>query len=322
MTLADEPVVELSDERIDAAGQIRIADQLPRPVAYVLAGGASFGSVQVGQLMALAKTDLVPDFVVGTSVGSLNGAIVAEDPVAAPQKLLDLWMTIQRADVFGKTFAAALSLVKGKPYLVQNDSLRELAERATSARDFADLRIPHTAITTDLDTGEVVPLNSGDLIDALLASAAIPGVFPWIERDGRRLVDGGVVENVPISTAIAQGAETVVVLDCGFTLVARHRTESVGDMFLQTAAIMASLQVRRALTEADGKTILYLPGPWPIGSMPDDFSRAEELASSSHDMSLEWLKNLEIDGPGKYGEAPIDSFGKAPGAQALVADHE
>ena len=71
--------------------RLRIADSLPRPIAYVLGGGASYGAVQVGHLRALAETDITPDFVVGTSVGSLNGAILAEHPATAHERLNDLW---------------------------------------------------------------------------------------------------------------------------------------------------------------------------------------------------------------------------------------
>ena len=84
---------------------IQLADQLPGPIAYVLAGGASYGAVQVGQLRALARTDIRPDFVVGTSVGALNGAVVAEDPDSAADRLAALWSSVTREMVFGKISA-------------------------------------------------------------------------------------------------------------------------------------------------------------------------------------------------------------------------
>lgn len=90
-------------------------------------------------------------------------------------------------------------------------------------------------------------LREGELISAVMASAAIPAVFPAVERDGRRLVDGGVVANVPIGVAAAQGAQTIVVLDCGFTVVAPQKEETSRANLLRMAAIMASQQVRRDL---------------------------------------------------------------------------
>ncbi len=89
---------------------IELAGKLPGPVAFVLAGGASYGAVQVGQIRALAKTDLRPDMVVGTSVGALNGTIVAEDPESAPDRLAALWSSVVREDVFGKTLPTAYRL--------------------------------------------------------------------------------------------------------------------------------------------------------------------------------------------------------------------
>lgn len=279
----------------------------------MLAGGASFGSVQVGQLRALAKTDVRPDFVVGTSVGALNGTVLAEDPDIAADRLAALWSTVTREDVFGKNLPSAIRVASRQSAAVDNQSLRSFVETATSARDFADLAIPHTAVATDFDSGEVVPLNSGELISAILASAAIPGVFPTIERDGKRLVDGGVVDNVPIGIAAAQGAQTIVVLDCGFTVLAPRDKDSDPSLLsnvIRMVAIMASQQVRRDLAAVHDRTVLYLPGPWPMRIRPDDFRHSSQLAEASYTLSLDWLTQLRIAGPGRYGAAPSDSVHK------------
>lgn len=266
--------------------------------------------MQVGQLRALAKTDIRPDFVVGTSVGSLNGAVVADDPVVAADRLAALWSTVSREDIFGKNLPTAVRVASGKPAVVDNSHLRSFIHRAVAARDFSDLAIPLTSVATDFDTGEVVALRSGDLVSALLASAAIPAIFPVVDRDGRRLVDGGIVANVPISVAAAQGAQTIVVLDCGFTVIAPQREDSLRAAILRTVAIMAAQQVRRDLEAVSDLTVLYLPGPWPIGSRPDDFHRSQELAETSYELSLRWLKQLRVTGPGRYGSAPPDALSK------------
>jgi NTE family protein len=131
-----------------------------------------------------------------------------------------------------------------------------------------------------------------------------------VDRDGRRLVDGGIVANVPISVAAAQGAQTIVVLDCGFTVIAPQREDSLRAAILRTVAIMAAQQVRRDLEAVSDLTVLYLPGPWPIGSRPDDFHRSQELAETSYELSLRWLKQLRVTGPGRYGSAPPDALSK------------
>jgi len=266
--------------------------------------------VQVGQLRALARTDISPDFIVGTSVGSLNGAVIADAPAVAADRLAALWSTVTREDIFGKNLPTAVRVASRNPAAVDNAHLRSFIQRAVAARDFNNLEIPHTSVATDFDTGEVVALRSGDLVSALLASAAIPAIFPVVERDGRRLVDGGIVANVPISVAAAQGAQTIVVLDCGFTVIAPEREDSLRSAMLRTVAIMAAQQVRRDLETVSDRTVLYLPGPWPIGSRPDDFRRSQELAETAYDLSLRWLRQLHVSGPGRYGSAPSDSLSK------------
>ena len=286
--------------------QIRLIDTLPRPIAYVLGGGASYGSVQVGHLRALAETDLAPDFVVGTSVGSLNGAMVAENPATAPERLVNLWASMSRQAVFGKIFGTAVNLAKGKASAVPNTGLRAVIEDAVTARTFEELRVPHTAVTTDFDTGEPVAINSGDLVSALLASAAIPLVFPPVKRGDRKLVDGGIVANVPISIAADQGAETIVVLDCGFTVMAPEREETATGRLLRTAAIMAAQQVRRDLSTVGDRVVLYLPGPWPMRGRPDDFRRSADNTATTYDLTMTWLHGLHVVGAGRYGMAPSD----------------
>ncbi len=104
--------------------RITLADGLPRPVAYVLGGGASYGAVQVGHLRALAQTDITPDLVVGTSVGSLNGAVLAQDPGRAHDALTDLWAGMTRPAIFGNMLGTALNLAKGNASAVPNTGLR------------------------------------------------------------------------------------------------------------------------------------------------------------------------------------------------------
>ena len=291
--------------------QIELAGALPGPVAYVLAGGATFGATQVGHVRALGETDIHPDFVVGTSVGSLNGAVLAEDPAAAPARLTELWAEVTRQEIFGTALNHAVNLATGKPSVVPNDGLRAFIEKAISARDFSDLALPHTAMATDFDTGRAVAIDEGDLVSALLASAAIPLVFPEVERAGRRLVDGGLVANVPISVAAGLGARTIVVLDCGFTLMPPTRDGTYTDRLLRTAAIMASQQVRRDLESVTDRTVLYLPGPWPLKIRPDDFRSSTEIADKTFGMTMAWLHALEPQGPGRYGAAPTDALTKS-----------
>ena len=189
-------------DRIGLAG-------LPRPVAAVVGGGGCLGAAQVGVGVALEERGFVPDLVVGTSVGALNGAIVAAHPGQAALWLAQVWTDLRRRDVFplrprianGGVFSSA--------------GIQELIRRAGLPARVEDLSLPFTAIAMDLITGQQVALSAGDLPTALLASAAIPGALPPVERDGRTLVDGGMIAYVPVGAALAAGAASVVVVSSG-----------------------------------------------------------------------------------------------------------
>ena len=284
---------------------LELLDQLPKPIAYVFGGGGAYGAIQVGQLRALAKTDIRPDFVVGTSVGSLNATIVAETPEIAHDRLAAFWTLLTRDDVFGSMRRLMMNLSSLRPALADPKPLLELMYAASPARDFSDLKLPLTAIAADVTTGHHVELNSGDLMSALLASVAIPGIFPVVEREGRRLIDGGILHNVPISIAAEQGAQTIVVFDCAFNMFAPRTDPTLPHALLRAAAIMVSGQVRRDLAQYGDRTILYVPGKWPPASMPYDFgSSYAKNGNESYELAMDWLEELELDGPGLYGTPP------------------
>jgi NTE family protein len=243
-------------------------------------------------------------------VGSLNGAVLAEDPITAPARLGSLWSSVTRQEIFGTMLGTAVSIASGKPSVTSNAGLRAVIERSIDARTFEQLRLPYTAMATDFDTGRSLALREGDLVSALLASAAIPLVFPVVERDGHRLVDGGLVANVPIRAAAARHASTIVVLDCGFTLLPPQREDTYTSRLLRAAAIMAAQQVRRDLEQVADRYVLYLPGPWPIRARPDDFTVSTELAQRTYGLTMSWLTALRLQGPGRYGRAPTDLLTK------------
>jgi len=287
-----------------SAPTIELIDSLPRPIAYVLGGGGSYGASQAGQLRALARTDLRPDFIVGTSVGSLNGTILAETPETAGDRLSAFWSLVDRDMVFGSPRTMMMNLASLRPAVADPKPLQNLIEASTPSRDFADLELPLTAVAADVNSGHHVELTSGDLVSALMASTAIPGVFPSVKREGRKLIDGGVMANVPIGIAAEQGAQTLVVLDCGFNLFAPRTDPTLPHALLRATAMMAASQVRRDLALYTDRTILYVPAKWPAASLPYDFSKSQINNTESYILALQWLAQLEVDGPGLYGEPP------------------
>ena len=136
-------------------------------------------------------THSVPDLVIGTSVGSLNGAVIAADPTSAANRLSHAWVGITRHQVFpGGLLAQAHTLQRSKNHLFQNWLPQLLVDDFLGgATTFDDLALPFSAVTTDVATAEPFVLEAGPLLPALLASAAIPGIFPSIPHDGRRLCD-------------------------------------------------------------------------------------------------------------------------------------
>jgi len=197
-----------------------------------------------------------------------------------------------------------MNLASLRPAVADPKPLQNLIEASTPSRDFADLELPLTAVAADVNSGHHVELTSGDLVSALMASTAIPGVFPSVKREGRKLIDGGVMANVPIGIAAEQGAQTLVVLDCGFNLFAPRTDPTLPHALLRATAMMAASQVRRDLALYTDRTILYVPAKWPAASLPYDFSKSQINNTESYILALQWLAQLEVDGPGLYGEPP------------------
>lgn len=184
----------------------------------VLGGGGGRGAAQVGILRALAEQGVVPDAVVGTSVGALNAAAVAAHPLPEAVAMLEeIWASPQTRAVFKTQLMRVIgNRLRRKPWLRGGDSIRDLVDYAgsiTHAHTFDDLRIPLRIILTDLASGEPVVISEGPLRDALRASCAIPGVFPPIRLGERFYVDGGVTENCSISTAAALDPERIIAID-------------------------------------------------------------------------------------------------------------
>jgi NTE family protein len=278
--------------------------RLPRPVGYVLGGGGSLGAIQVGMLQALAEHAVTPDVVAGTSVGSLNGAVVAMDPMNAPTLLAGIWPQMSRNTVFpGGLIAQARTLQRTKTHLFPNTGLAGVITKFLgAAMSFTDLSLPFAAVAMDVATARPYVLRHGPLLPALLASAAIPGIFPPVDDGPRRLYDGGVVANVPMRQAIAMGARSLVVLDCSFPGHPPAPPQSLPEVLMYTALVtMRSQAVLEAPLIAVDVPVVYLPGPAPIPVSPFDFAHTGALIAGARDAARSFLDHLDVHGPGLYG---------------------
>ena len=282
--------------------------KLPEPVGFVLGGGGSLGAVQVGMLEALAEQQLSPNLVVGTSVGSLNGAMVALDPTSAANRLSHAWARINRHRVFpGGLLAQVRTLEKSRTNLFPNVGLAAtISDFLGSAMTFDDLKLPFAAVAMDIATALPHVMNDGVLESALLASAAIPGIFPPVARDGRHLYDGGVVDNVPLQQAVAMGAKSLVVLDCNFPghLLPPPSTLAETLLFTVMTAIRSQVVFEAPLV-AEHLPVVYLPGPLAHKVSPLSFEHTALLIEEAYEAARSFLATLQIDGPGLYGAPAI-----------------
>jgi NTE family protein len=183
--------------------------------AFVLSGGASLGAMQVGMLQALYEHGVIPELLVATSAGALNAAFVASRPqtIDTARELGRVWRDLEREDIFPVSMSALVGGLCGRrDHLVSDRGLRQLVRRHIQFNDLADAAIPLHIVAFDLSEGCEVLLSDGPAEDAIVAAASIPGVFPPVRMADCLLVDGGVVNNTPISHAVALGAERIYVL--------------------------------------------------------------------------------------------------------------
>ena len=277
---------------------------LPRPVGYVFGGGGSLGAVQVGMLQALGEHDVAPGIVAGTSVGSLNGAVVALEPKSAANRLSHLWARLTRERVFpGGLLAQVRTLQHTKTHLFPSTGLASVIGDFMGADiTFADLALPFAAIAMDIATARPHVLRDGPLLPALLASAAIPGIFPPVQLGALRLYDGGLVANVPMRQALDMGARSLVVLDCNFPGNVPAPPETMAEVLFYTAMVtMRAQAVFEAPLVAADVPVIYLHGPEPHPVSPLDFRHTGTLIESAYEAARSFLNDLNVTGPGLYG---------------------
>ncbi|MBI4420931.1 MAG: patatin-like phospholipase family protein, partial [Gemmatimonadetes bacterium] len=248
--------------------------------AFVFAGGGSLGAIEVGMLRALAAAGVVADFVVGSSVGAINAAYYATDPTAdGVARLERIWRRVRSRDVFPiSAIAGVIRLVSGRDHLVSPGALRRLLERELPLQRLEDGRIPCHVIATDVLVGTAVRLSSGSAVDALLATTAIPGVFPPVRIGSRTLVDGAVASGTPLATAVALGAARVVVLSSGLPCAMARPPAGVVPVGLHALNLLIVNQLVADLERVAGGTeVAVVPPLCPLSISSYDFSHSGEL---------------------------------------------
>ena len=186
--------------------------------AFVLGGGGVLGAVEVGMLRALLERGIVPDLVLGTSVGALNGALVAREPhLDVVDRLTGLWAaTAQSRDVYGdRPLRTVRRAVTSGTHIYSPQPLRDRLERELGGVTFEDLPVTFQVCAASIERAAEHWFDSGRVVDAVVPSAAVPGLLPPAEIDGEHYLDGGIVNSIPLGRAVACGATRVFVLQVG-----------------------------------------------------------------------------------------------------------
>ncbi len=268
-----------STARLSICDRIRT---LPRPLAFVLSGGAASGASQVGMLQALRRAGVAPDLIVGTSVGAINGALVAALPDGGADYLGDVWHEIDRDEILGSSGIRCLPrLMRTRRHLFPPTALQALIRRHLPVMEFASLAVPFAAVATRVADGTPTVLKHGVVERALLASTAIPGIFPRVEIDGHCYFDGGVTANVPVRQAFDLGAKSAIVLNAGPPPTERALPTNIAETMHYVATVLMRNQLTSLPDLSDRHRVIELPRTSPHGLGAFDFSRTTDLIDTA-----------------------------------------
>jgi len=261
--------------------------------AIVLSGGGSLGAVQVGMLQALEDAGVVADLVIGTSVGALNAAYVARRPwPGGTTGLAEIWQGIRRTDVFPLSVSAAVRAARGRAnHAVRAGGLESLVRRHVPFAQLEDAPVQLAVVATEVVTGREVVLTRGPAVESVLASAALPGIFPPVVVEGHALIDGGLVNHTPLSVAAQLGADRVFVLPTGYACALSEPPRSAMGMVLHafSLAIHQRLASDVALLQ-DSLELHVAPPLCPLRVAPSDFTQATELTRRARESTAVWLE--------------------------------
>jgi NTE family protein len=270
-------------------------DGRPPKVALVLGGGGARGFAHVGVIRVLEDAGIPVELIVGASVGSLIGALYA-----GPTNSRVLERTardLEREDLFDFALAPALFGTG----LASGDRLERFVRKHLEVGRIEELRIPYAAVATDLDTGEMVVLRSGDVARAVRASSAIPGVFEPVELDERLLVDGAVSNNLPVQVARDMGADVVIAVDVTAVDSRARPPANFVEVILRAVNLVVHAGAEEARADAD---VLLAPEVGRVGFI--DFDRKDEAIAAGSEAARVALPGIRsiVEAWGEPAAAP------------------
>lgn len=270
--------------------------------AFVLGGGGLLGANEVGMLRALLESGVIPDLVVGTSVGAVNGAAVAADPsLDAVESLAQVWQGLAHSDLYrGSALRRARHFARTRTHVHPNEPLRALLRERLGDRRIEDLPVLFQCVAACIERAAEHWFTRGSVVDAVLASSAVPGFLPPVEIEGEHFLDGGLVNSIPVGRAVQLGARRVYILQVGridrplqsptkpwevasvaFEIARRHRFAR------EMADLPSGVDVHVLPTGADEP-----PRTADLSALRyRDFSAVEQRIGQAYDATLDYLRN-------------------------------
>lgn len=266
--------------------------------AFVLSGGSSLGAIEVGMLKGLFENQIKPDFLVGTSVGAINAAFIANNPTyEGILKLESIWYSIKRKTIFPLSIKKnVLGLFQKTNHLINPKGLKTLITNNLTYKNLEDTKMPIYVVTTDVNTGVEVVFSKGPALPALLASAAIPLIYPPVTIDNHELIDGGVINNTPISTAVRYGADRVIVIPTGYTCERKKTPKSLIEMALTSSRYAMHQKLGTDIQLYQNQISLrMIPTLCPLTVASHDFSHTKELIERGYKQVINWLASGSLE---------------------------
>lgn len=252
--------------------------------ALVLCGGGTQGAAEIGFYRALRERDIQPDFIVGTSVGAINGAFIASG--FSDEELMQLWMDISQVNIYHWNYELLWKWGEATS-LFKPTGLRQFLRERLPVDNFNQLEIPTTVVATDLQEASSVYLDEGPLLPVLMASCSLPVYFPPERIGGHQLVDGGLTNNIPVRKAYEMGADTIYCMlsECRHKL--NTTVEGLFNMLVRSAQVNQYDRLRRDLRAIAEKADIYLLDLCITTKLTGflDFSKTEMIIEEAYEFS-------------------------------------
>lgn len=267
---------------------VRVGAEIRSPVALVLCGGGSRGAMEVGFYRAIRDLGLPVDFIIGSSIGALNGACLGAG--MRPEKVAELWCSFRRREALRINLRGLLAPWRYSAFF-DLDPLRRRLREVLPVTRFEDMPVPLIVVTTDLQAGKAVYWSgTGDIVEPLIASMSLPGVFAPVEMDGRQFVDGGIANNVPLDKAVELGAKTILMIHCTCCEPASKPLRGIARVLVRSFSIALERKFAAELEHVGALVQVHSVQPrFPHEIDLLDFRYSGELIDTAYRQTIEYF---------------------------------